>query len=268
MLGVCFLVTSLFPLSAQTQMKVRKIEIRHVGPPAVSNEVVKASIRVHEGDVLDRTSVDNDIRNLYATGSFYNIRVTQETGADGVTLVYFLQGKPRIRDFRFEGNKRFSAEKLRNWMVSKTGEFLEERKLFTDTQTLETYYQKAGCLNTKVTYVIKVNEKTMESEVAFKIEEGPEVEIVEIVFDGARAFTSGELRGQLRTGRQLLGSRRIGPSRLLNEVLEDDKDRLSAFYRKAGYPDFKLEDVKYEYETTNKLRLRFMISEGRAIGGK
>jgi outer membrane protein insertion porin family len=261
--GFCFLLVALLSPSAQAQAKVRKIEIRHIGPPVVSNEVARAQIRVQEGEVLDRATIDEDVRRLYSTGSFYNIRVTEETGADGVTLVYCLQGKPRIKELQFEGNRRYSAEKLRNWMTCKTGELLDERKLFADQQTLQTYYQKAGCLKTKVTYGINLKEETLESVVTFKIEEGPEVEIIEIVFDGAKAFAPGELRRQLHTGRQLLGPWPVGPSRLLSQVLEDDKERLSDFYRKAGYPDFKLEDIKYEYETTNRMRLHFVISEGR-----
>ena len=57
--------------------RVQQIEVRHVGPAAASDELVRANIRVKVGDPFQKTNVDDDVRNLYNTGYFYNIRVAQ-----------------------------------------------------------------------------------------------------------------------------------------------------------------------------------------------
>ena len=67
---------------ALAQQKVQKIEIRHVGPPAASDELIRANIRVKVGDTYTRTGVDDDVRTLYSTGLFYNIRVVEERSAE------------------------------------------------------------------------------------------------------------------------------------------------------------------------------------------
>src|SRR6476660_3353496 len=85
------------------QQKVQKIEIRHVGPPAASDELIRANIRVQVGDTYTRTGVDDDVRTLYSTGLFYNIRVVEERSVDGINLIYVVQGKPVLTDIRFEG---------------------------------------------------------------------------------------------------------------------------------------------------------------------
>src|SRR3954471_4307504 len=84
---------------------IRKIEIRHVGPPAASDALIRANIRVKEGDAYTRTSVDDDVRSLYSTGYFYNIRVVTEGAADPgtINLVYVVQGKPVLTEVRLEG---------------------------------------------------------------------------------------------------------------------------------------------------------------------
>src|SRR3954471_15638793 len=87
---------------------IRKIEIRHVGPAAASDALIRSNIRVKEGDTYIRTSVDDDVRSLYSTGYFYNIRVATEPGDKGINLIYVLQGKPVISEIRFEGNKKYS----------------------------------------------------------------------------------------------------------------------------------------------------------------
>src|SRR6059058_246022 len=98
---------------AQVGQKIQKIEVRHVGPPAASDSLIRANIRVKEGDTYTRTSVDDDVRSLYSTGFFYNIRVATEPSPDsGVNLIYVLQGKPIISEIRFEGNREYSRNKL------------------------------------------------------------------------------------------------------------------------------------------------------------
>src|ERR1700738_3141417 len=97
-----FLLFALLP-AARGQVsstKISKIEIKHVGPPAVSDEMVRSNIRVKLGDPYRPAAVDEDVRNLYGTGLFYNIRVAEETTPDGVGLTYIVQGKPRLTDIK------------------------------------------------------------------------------------------------------------------------------------------------------------------------
>src|SRR3989442_14901810 len=105
--------------SAQTAPRVKKVEIKHIGPPAASEELIKANIRIKEGDAYIRASVDDDVRNLYSTGYFYNIRVADQVTPEGVVLTYILQGKPRLTAIKFEGNKKYSNAKLRKKLTSK-----------------------------------------------------------------------------------------------------------------------------------------------------
>src|SRR6266481_9801328 len=68
--------------------KITKIDIRHRGPVTVSDDLIRANIRVKVGDPYLVAAVDDDVRNLYATGFFYNIRVAEEMKPDGVWLTY------------------------------------------------------------------------------------------------------------------------------------------------------------------------------------
>src|SRR5690242_3733156 len=98
--------------SLLAQQKVQKIEVRHVGPPAASDELIRANIRVKPGDTYTRTGVDDDVRTLYSTGLFFNIRVVEERNPEGINLIYVVQGKPVLTDIRFEGNKKYNNKKL------------------------------------------------------------------------------------------------------------------------------------------------------------
>ena len=93
--GLCLLFAWL-PAAAGRRfapLKVAQIDIKHVGPPAASDELIRSNIRVKVGDPYRRAAVDDDVRNLYATGFFYNIRVTADDTPDGVVLTYNRPGQ-------------------------------------------------------------------------------------------------------------------------------------------------------------------------------
>ena len=113
-------------------LKIIRIDIKHVGPPATSDELIRSNLRVKVGDPYLRATIDDDVRNLYGTGFFYNIQVLADNTADGVVLTYKVQGKPRLTAIKFEGNTRFKDAKLLKKISSKADEPLDEQKLFTD----------------------------------------------------------------------------------------------------------------------------------------
>src|SRR5215208_3746174 len=95
--GLCLLLALSPETVAQPAgAKIARIDIKHVGPVAVSDEMIRANIRIKPGDRYLRTAVDDDVRNLYSTGLFYNIRVSEEPSPEGTILTYVVQGKPRL----------------------------------------------------------------------------------------------------------------------------------------------------------------------------
>jgi outer membrane protein insertion porin family len=134
--------------------KILRIDIKHIGPPAASDELIRSNLRVKVGDPYLRAAVDDDVRSLYATGFFYNIQVTADDTPDGIILTYKVQGKPRLAEIKFQGNTKYKDKKLLKKISSKPDEPLDEMKLFTDVQTIKTMYQKSGYPHTEVKYVL------------------------------------------------------------------------------------------------------------------
>src|SRR6188474_860124 len=80
---------------------VSSVDIRYVGPRSVSDAFIRANIRVKPGDPYQPVAVDDDIQNLYATGLFYNIRVSEAFTNSSVQLTYVVQAKPRLTEIKF-----------------------------------------------------------------------------------------------------------------------------------------------------------------------
>ncbi len=242
---------------------VQKVEIRHIGPHAASDDLVKANIKVKAGDTYNPRGVEDDVRTLYATGLFYNIQFAVEPNAQGINLVYVLQGNLTLADIRFEGNKTYKTSKLMKKVTAKVGERLDERKLFADAQEIQKFYQKGGYQRSKVEYKLSnIEESTGRGSVIFQVTESPKIRIERVEFVGAQVFAQKKLRKILKTRRHWMFSWLTGSGVLKDEQFEDDKDKLAAFYRNEGYIDFELKDVQLETTDPKHMIIRFMISEG------
>jgi outer membrane protein insertion porin family len=252
---------------AQEAAPVNKIVIEHVGPPAASEDLIKANIRVKPGDPYNRNNIDDDIRTLYSTGYFKDIKVGEERVADGsqdgVTLKYVLTGKPVLTDIQFKGNKKYSRNKLLKKVTSKTGSPIDERKLFSDTQEILKLYQKAGYQKTEVKYVESTDAIAGRGTVTFEIVESPKVKIERVDFVGHSAIKEKKLRKVIKTRKRWMFSWLTGSGVLKDEQFEDDREKLVAYYNNLGYIDFEIKDVHFDMVNPKWMDIRFIISEGR-----
>jgi outer membrane protein insertion porin family len=262
--GVLVLLLAFLPsVFAQSGVKVARIDIKHVGPQSASDELIRANIRTKSGDAYSVQAIDEDVKNLYATGFFYNIQVLDKREAEGVVLTYVVQGKPRLTDVKFSGNKKYSDTKLRKKLTSKTGFPLDEHKLFADAQEIKKMYQKAGYPNTDVKYVLAIDESGGTGTARFEIKESPRIKIEKVEFVGAQAFSQRKLRKVVKTRKRWMFSWLTGSGRLKDDQLQEDRERLGEFYRDRGYIDFELKDIKVENTSRNKVAVKFLVSEGK-----
>ena len=248
-------------------LPIKQVVVQQIGPPAASEQLIRANIRVKVGDPYNRNNIDTDIRTLYATGYFSDIRVGEErTGAapnDGVTLTYVVTGKPLLTDILFTGNKKYSRNRLIKKVTSKTGQPIDEYKLFQDTQKILEKYQKAGYQKTAVKYVTNVDANAGRGTVTFEIVESPKVKIERVEFGNAHAFSQKKLRKVIKTRKRWMFSWLTGSGVLKDDQFADDKEKLADFYRNEGYIDFEINDIKFDLVNPKWMVIRFVVNEGR-----
>jgi len=263
-LGVTGALPALAQAPAGTPVPdVGAIDIKFVGPATVSEDLIRANIRIKVGDPFNQLAADRDVESLYATGFFYNIQVHQQRLADGrLGLTYRVQSKPILTEVRYSGNKRFSVNRLRKKTTSKAGEPLDERKLFMDARAIQELYEKAGMQNTTVEAKPFINEALGRGTVTFEIVEAPKIKIEKVYFEGNQAFTQKKLRKVIKTRRWNWISWLTGSGKFTEEQFADDRDRLRDFYADNGYVDFDIKDVEFDRPKTNRMILTIDVAEG------
>src|ERR1035438_7496256 len=244
--------------------KIDRVDVKFVGPASVSEEFIRSNIKLKSGATYLPGLTQDDVHTLYGTGQFYNIRVAVDQADDGgVVLTYTVQVRPRITEIRFEGNKKLSDTKLKKKVTFKVGEALDEQKVFTDVQEIKKLYEKSGLADTKVKYVLNIEELTGHGIVIFHIEESPKVKIKDVEFLGATSFKQGSLRSELTLRRRWAFSWLTGSGYFQQDDFDGDRDKLTDYYRNHGFLDFEIKDVKLDRPNTNTIDRKFFVNEGR-----
>ncbi|HEY5345792.1 MAG TPA: outer membrane protein assembly factor BamA [Verrucomicrobiae bacterium] len=243
--------------------KITRVDIKFIGPASVSEALIRDNIKLKAGDNYIPGGTQDDVHSLYATGQFYNIRISVDSADDGgVILTYIVQVRPRITEIKIEGNDKLSNSKLKKKVTVKVGDPLDEQKIFTDVQEMKKLYEKSGYSDTKVKYVLNIDEATGHGTVTYQIQESPKVKIILVTFLGAEAFTQKELRKEIKTRAHWMWSWLTGSGYFQQDEFDGDTDKLTDFYHSHGYLDFEVKDVKFDHPTTNSMIVKFYIYEG------
>jgi outer membrane protein insertion porin family len=253
-------------LFAQTPgAKVTDVKIKFIGPSSVSEALIRDNIKLKPGATYIPGTTQDDIHSLYGTGQFYNVRVSLDQAEDGsgVIITYIVQVRPRVTDIKIEGNVKMKTSKLKKKVTIKTGDALDEQKAFSDVQEMKKLYEKSGYPDTKIKYVLNIDEATGHGTVTYQIEETPKVKIVQVNFLGAEAFSQKELRKVCKIRAHWMWSWLTGSGYYKQDEFDGDADRLADFYRDHGYLDFEIKDVKLDHPTTNTMVIKYYIYEGK-----
>ncbi|MBI5393753.1 MAG: outer membrane protein assembly factor BamA, partial [Verrucomicrobia bacterium] len=242
---------------------VKEIEIRHVGPVPISDSVILANIQSKAGQTTTRAALGQDVRNLYATGYFTNVSVSQEDVEGGVKVLFTVQGKAKIKEIIIQGNDKVKASRIRKEIELKVGEPLDERKVVLAQKKVEEYYEKAGYEQAKISYDISIDQQTGQGVITFRIQEGPRVAIIDITFTGNEHYKKAVLQKQMKTKRKWWLSWIVRTNVMKKEQWQDDLDKVRDFYHNEGFIDMQFKDVKFDYVTPHEMYVRITIIEGK-----
>src|SRR5437588_8419439 len=98
---------------AQGPPTIRSIDVQYSGPATVAKERILAQMRTAVGQPYSDSTVEEDIRTLYKTGTVQNVRIFAQPEGDGVKVIVAVQTRPVVRELVIDGARRVSAKKLR-----------------------------------------------------------------------------------------------------------------------------------------------------------
>ena len=263
-------VAPLFSVGAQAQNgqapskapNVVEIEVQYAGPATVAKERLLANMRTRVGQAYSEQVVEEDIRNLYATGNVVNVRIFGEPKGDGVKVIVVLHAKARVTAVDIQGAQDIKLSKIREKISVKPGDSASEAAMEADRQKILEYYASKGFTDITVNYKLDVNDKLGTARVVYDIQEGKKTAIKVVRFEGNTRFSSSELLKVVKTRKyRPMLSPILKTGRIVQDQLSDDAVALREFYQNKGYSDVQVGAPKVN-RLNGKVEVVFVIAEG------
>jgi outer membrane protein insertion porin family len=262
-------ITCSLSLSAQDTKKYPKvIEVRveFDGFQSVSEEFVFGNVQLRAGMDYNTALVDQSIRTLYGTGHFEFVEVKVETAEDGSVIVIFeVIPKYTIERITYSGNKKYKNERLSSKGELEAGLPLDEYQVSEAAEKIEAYYVEKGFPDVTVDYRIQRDEATGFAVVLYDIDEGSNVKIKGLFFEGNSAIDDKELAKVLETQKRDWLSWLTGSGRFDQKKFKEDLELLRTYYRNQGYLDITVDEdsVVLAYKSNGHLEITIPVIEGQ-----
>ena len=219
---------------------IRNIRIK--GNKKFDDEKIKDGINVRSGSILNIIKLQGDLKqieNLYKEKGYHHVKVTyeikpvSENRAD-LDFVIVEGEKVLIKEIRFEGNKAYDNETLKDliktdekgffsWLTS-SGD-LDHEVLDQDVSKIAAHYHNSGYIQAKVAEPELIY-KGKWIYINIKIDEGPQFKVGEVDIEGALIQPKGELLKKIKITEEKVYNR---------ELIREDVLTLQDIYSGAGY---------------------------------
>ena len=251
-------MTGIFGISSSAEAQQTIREIRVNGAERVEPSTVLSYLGVSVGDPADSQTLNQALKNLYATGLFADVNMQYDRG---VLLVNTVEN-PVVNQIAFEGNDKIKDTELMAEISLRPRQVFTRTQIQNDVSRVYEIYRRSGRFSANVDpKIIKLDQNRVN--VVFEINEGDITKIKGIRFVGNEAFSDDSLRSELSTKedrwyRFLSSDDRYDPDRI-----EYDKELLRRFYLKEGYADFQVVAANAELAPGEKeFYLTFNVDEG------
>ncbi len=257
-LTLCLFILLIHLNKSEAQEKIIKaIQVRQ--NRTVSSASILAKVRTKVGVSFSQATLNEDIKRLYATGLFSDIKVDLQEQAEGLVITFIITEKPILTETHFQGNHVFREARLRSVLKSKANAALDRKQLMDDLVELENLYKKKGYARVNIQHEIVQDEQTANAKLYVTIEEGPQSRIREVAFVGNEHYSRKRLMKYVRTRKDTLWTSGF----LKPEEVRQDVERLRAFYEEEGYLDVHAQEEIDESNEGKTLVLTFHIEEGQ-----
>jgi outer membrane protein insertion porin family len=250
------------PAAAQAAPPAQRIirSIQVSGNQRLEPETIRAYANLYPGQPYDAGTLDQALKELYATQLFADVTIT---GGDTGALVIQVRENPVINRIILEGNKRIKDDKILPEIK------LSPRQIFTrsgarsDVERILELYRREGRFAARVEpKIVQLDQNRVD--VVFEIFEGDLAKVRAINVLGNTVYSDRRLQKEMYTRQAggvlgfLKSNDTYDPDRLAA-----DQQKLRAFYLTQGYADFRVVSALAELTPDRRdFVITYVVEEG------
>jgi len=244
--------------TAPSQGVIRSIQVR--GSERIEPETVRAYANLNPGQEYNTETLDQALKDLYATELFADVVIT---GTETGNLVITVRENPVINRIVLEGNKRIKSDKITPEIKLAPRQIFTRSKVRADVDRIVELYRRQGRFAASVEpKIVQLDQNRVD--LVFEITEGDKSKVRAINIIGNEQYSDGRLRKEMYT-RQAGGLLGILKSNDTYDAdrLAADQQKLRAFYLTEGYADFRVVSALAELTPDRKdFVITYVVEEG------
>jgi outer membrane protein insertion porin family len=265
-----FLLFSVFASFAIAQDQNTVASVRVEGNKRIATETYLYYISVKQGDPYDVEAIQTDFRRLWQTGFLDDLKVEIEQATDGVHVIFRVQERPLVKAIEYTGNKKISTDdiqtKLKDENINlRTDQPLDQYQAQRVVNAIQKLMTEKGLQFGTAKYKTEPISDSF-AKLVFEIDEGPNVKIGEIGFEGNEVFSDGKLKGRMKdTKERGMFSWITKKDDFEREKFDEDMERVEELYFNHGYINARIDEPVITLDPQNKERMKISIPvrEGR-----
>ncbi|WP_232476003.1 outer membrane protein assembly factor BamA [Flavisphingomonas formosensis] len=244
------------PAAAPVAGVVKSITVS--GSQRIEPDTVRSYLSFKAGDSYTRETLDQALKDLYATELFADVQIRDDGGA----LTILVRENPVINRIVLEGNKAVKDDKIRPEIHLAPREIFTRSKARADVQRIIELYRRQGRFAATVEpQMVQLDQNRVD--IVFQITEGKKSKVRQINIIGNQKFGDGRLRQEMATKqsrpwRIFSSSDSYDPDRLAY-----DQQKLRQFYLTQGYADFNVVSALAELTPDKRdFIITYVVEEG------
>jgi outer membrane protein insertion porin family len=233
------------------------VEVRIVGNETVKTDKVLQHLRTRAERPFRMDVIERDVRELNKTGLFVDIRTSYQEVPGGRVVIFEVVERPTLRYVKYVGWQKVKEKTLAKESGLKAGAAADPYAVEEARRTLEEYYHEKGFGLARVT--IKEGNKPGDRGAIFVIHEGPKQKVAWTGFIGNTIANDDRLRTQIQSKQGIFW---VFKGEFSRKEIEEDKNRLTAYYRGLGFFRARVGDEVTFSASQEWAFVTFVIDEG------
>jgi outer membrane protein insertion porin family len=227
--------------------------------------IVYSGLKVGDEIAMPGEETIRAIRQLYNRKLFSDIQIISETKINnGVYLLIKVKENPRLRDIIIQGNDEISESKILEKVPFASGQVIQQNDLNEIIHRLKKIYEEDGYLLAEIKPELKqVDSLGLRADLIINIDEGPDVRVYGINFEGNNHFSESTLRGVMNETMERKWWKFWRSNKFDRKKYAEDKKLIIDHYRKNGFRDAEIFDDSISYDDKKeKMFIMIKINEG------
>ena len=252
-----FVIFCLFITSASSEI-LKKIEI--TGNKRISSETIIIFSEIKINDQIDKSILNEVIKNLYKTNFFRNVNISFENQI----LFLNVEENPIIENLMITGIKKQSlVEFIKDKIQLSEMKSFNEELLAVDLDLINNILKTNGYYFAKISSSKSINDDLNTIDLKINVDLGEKAKIKKIIFLGERIFKEKRLKEVIASEEHKFWKFISRNVYINQDLINLDKRLLISYFKNNGFYDVKVENSFVEFDKNSNFNLIFNITPGK-----